>query len=167
MLIQTAQAGDANAISQFLTSSWHHTYDALMGVERVNEITSASHAPDILVAELNDPSVSTLVAVDQAGLVSGVVKIEKRIENRAAGELYLDRLHIAPEAFGTGLADQLLDAAIAASGPYQRISLEVLAGNKRAIDFYLKRGFVEAAKLDACGTALGVPTLVMTRSSSK
>ena len=163
MLIRTAQAGDANAISQFLTSSWHHTYDALMGVERVNEITSASHAPDILVAELNDPSVSTLVAVDKGGAVTGVVKIQ----NRAAGEIYLDRLHIAPDAFGTGLADQLLDAAITASGQYQTMSLEVLAGNQRAIAYYLKRGFVETAKLDACGTALGVPTLLMTKSFSK
>ena len=163
MLIRAAQTADANAISQLLTGSWHRTYDAFMGVERVNEITASSHAPDVLVAEINDSSILTLVAVDQGGAVTGVVKIE----SRAAGELYLDRLHIAPEAFGTGLADQLLNAAIAASGPYETISLEVLAGNKRAIAFYLKRGFIETANLDACGTALSVPTLVMTKSFPK
>ena len=163
MLIRAAQTADANAISQLLTSSWHRTYDALMGVDRVNEITSSSHAADILVAEINDSSILILVAIDHSGAVTGVVKIQ----NRAAGELYLDRLHIAPDAFGTGLADQLLDAAITASGQYQTMSLEVLAGNQHAIAYYLKRGFVETAKLDACGTALGVPTLLMTKSFSK
>ena len=167
MLIRAAQADDAKDISQLLTGSWHRTYDAFMGVERVNEITASLHAPDVLVAEINDSSILTLVAVDEGGTVTGVVKIETRNKNRETGELYLDRLHIAPDAFGTGLADQLLNAAIAASGPYETISLEVLAGNKRAIAFYLKRGFIETANLDACGTALSVPTLVMTKSFPK
>jgi ribosomal protein S18 acetylase RimI-like enzyme len=159
MTIRPATPKDAAKISALLAASWHRTYNDLMGVEQVNELTSVAHAPDKLIAEICDPSIITLVAIDENPLVQGVVKVEKR-EN---SELYLDRLHIQPSDFGTGLADQLFNAALKAAGPHQNISLEVLQGNDRAIGFYVKRGFSVTKTLDANGTALGVPTLLMTR----
>jgi ribosomal protein S18 acetylase RimI-like enzyme len=157
--IRRATPDDAAKISALLAASWHRTYDDLMSIAEVNKMTSIAHAPDKLIAEINAPSIVTLVAVDENQLVQGVVKVEKR-EN---AELYLDRLHIEPSAFGTGLADQLFNAAIKAAGPHESISLEVLQGNDRAIGFYVKRGFSVTKTLDASGTALGVPTLLMTR----
>jgi ribosomal protein S18 acetylase RimI-like enzyme len=157
--IRRATPDDAAKISALLAGSWHRTYDDLMGIAEVNKMTSIAHAPDKLIAEINAPSIVTLVAVDENQLVQGVVKVEKR-EN---AELYLDRLHIEPSAFGTGLAGQLFNAAIKAAGPHESISLEVLQGNDRAIGFYVKRGFSVTKTLDASETALGVPTLLMTR----
>jgi ribosomal protein S18 acetylase RimI-like enzyme len=159
MTIRRATPDEAAKISALLAGSWHRTYDDLMGVEQVNHMTAISHAPDKLIAEINDPSIVTLVAVDENQLVQGVVKVEKR-ENF---ELYLDRLHIEPSAFGTGLADKLFNAALETAGPHECISLEVLGGNERAIAYYKKRGFSVTKTLDASGTALGVPTLLMTR----
>jgi ribosomal protein S18 acetylase RimI-like enzyme len=158
--IRRATPDNAAKISALLAGSWHRTYDDLMGIEQVNQMTALSHAPNKLADEINDPSIVTWIAIDGAGLVSGVVKIEKR----KSSELYLDRLHIDPSAFGTGLADQLFNAALKAAGPHDSISLEVLEGNERAIAYYKKRGFSVTKTLDACGTALGVPTLLMTKS---
>jgi putative acetyltransferase len=54
--------------------------------------------------------------------------------------LYLDQLVVAPEAWGTGAAAALVDAAKLLSPP--GLDLHVNRDNARAIRFYEKHGFV-------------------------
>jgi ribosomal protein S18 acetylase RimI-like enzyme len=155
-IIQSAETADAGQISSLLHASWHRTYDALMGGERVAEASARTHDLAKLKNEIVNADIITLVAL-QEGNICGVIKADKR----ADGELYIDRLHLAPHAFASGLADQLITAAIAKMAGVRILTLDVLAGNERAIAYYKKVGFVETKLLPADGSIIGVPMLLM------
>lgn len=57
----------------------------------------------------------------------------------------INELYVVPEHRGTGVADKLLDAAVALAGdqtlPLDRVVLDVDAANKRARAFYDRHGF--------------------------
>jgi GNAT superfamily N-acetyltransferase len=57
---------------------------------------------------------------------------------------YISLLATTPEAEGTGVAGRLMSAAEdwARGRGYRLISLDVFADNRRAVDFYERRGFV-------------------------
>ncbi len=74
-----------------------------------------------------------IVVADSAGGLTGFVTVDPKTR-------YLDQIVVAPEAWGSGLAEALLAEA-------QRLSpdgldLQVNQDNARAIRFYLKQGFV-------------------------
>ncbi|WP_435093150.1 GNAT family N-acetyltransferase [Halorubrum sp. N11] len=57
----------------------------------------------------------------------------------------INEIYVAPERRGTGLADELMDAAVAVAGdqepPLDRIVLDVDSANERAKAFYGRHGF--------------------------
>lgn len=57
---------------------------------------------------------------------------------------YIDQIVVAPEAWGSGIADALLAEARRIS-PHQ-LELQVNADNARAIRFYARHGFVRVAQ---------------------
>jgi ribosomal protein S18 acetylase RimI-like enzyme len=154
--------GDAEAVSALLAGSWERTYAPLMGAEKVAAQNETKHGPDILKADLKRPHSESFVAIAGDGSVVGyayaiVVK----------GVLWLDRLHVAPEQQGSGIAANLLRAVMANYVGEPSISLEVIEGNERAIRFYEKQGFETVERKGACGNIDGVPTLVMRRALSR
>ncbi len=70
---------------------------------------------------------------------------------------YLDQIAVAPEAWGRGVAETLLNEAkrLSPAG----LELRVNADNARAIRFYQKRGFVSVA--EDVNARSGRPVLVM------
>jgi putative acetyltransferase len=75
---------------------------------------------------------STVVVAEHGGTLIGFVTIEP-----ATG--YLDQIVVAPEAWGTGVAESLLTEAKRLSPG--RIDLLVNTDNDRAVRFYRKHGF--------------------------
>jgi putative acetyltransferase len=76
---------------------------------------------------------SYIVVADSAGGMAGFVTVDPKTR-------YLDQIVVAPEAWGSGLAEALVAEA-------QRLSpdgldLQVNQDNARAIRFYLKQSFV-------------------------
>jgi [ribosomal protein S18]-alanine N-acetyltransferase len=55
----------------------------------------------------------------------------------------LQRIAVTPAARRTGVASELLEAAVALAGGADRMLLEVRADNAGALAFYAARGFVE------------------------
>ena len=78
------------------------------------------------------PAASIIVA-ETADQVVGFVTVEPRT-------LYLDQIVVAPEAWGSRIADALLAEAKRLSS--KGLDLKVNADNARAIRFYEKHGFV-------------------------
>jgi putative acetyltransferase len=78
---------------------------------------------------------AAITVAERDGTMLGFVTIEP-------GNGYLDQLVVAPEAWGSALASQLVDAAkrVAPKG----IDLLVNQDNRRAVRFYEKNGFVIA-----------------------
>jgi putative acetyltransferase len=75
---------------------------------------------------------SKIVVADDGGVLIGLVTVDPR--NR-----YLDQLVVAPEAWGSGVAEKLMAEAkrISPSG----LDIFVNQDNLRAIRFYEKHGF--------------------------
>ena len=73
-----------------------------------------------------------IVVAEIGGAIAGFVTVDPRT-------LYLDQIVVAPEHWGTGVANALIDAArqISPAG----LDLDVNTDNARAISFYEKCGF--------------------------
>ena len=71
VLIRPATAADLKQVREILVvvETWHDTYDALIGHERVTEITGLWHSPELLAKQLRAPGVSFLVAAHESELV--------------------------------------------------------------------------------------------------
>jgi GNAT superfamily N-acetyltransferase len=89
------------------------------------------------VVRLGGPSVITIGSVD--GVPSGVI---------GARDDRVEALFVVPSQWGTGLAGQLHDHAvglIAAAG-FEAAVLDVLVDNRRARQFYERRGWLAASE---------------------
>lgn len=76
--------------------------------------------------------VARIMIAEQAGVLVGFVTVDPKTR-------YLDQIVVAPEAWGSGVAAALLDAAKGLSPG--GIELMVNKENARAIHFYEKHGF--------------------------
>jgi putative acetyltransferase len=79
---------------------------------------------------------AAIIVAEQAGVLVGFVTIDAKT--------YLDQLVVAPQLWGTKLADALVDEAKRLSP--DSIALLVNEDNARAIRFYQRNGFVDAGK---------------------
>jgi putative acetyltransferase len=79
---------------------------------------------------------TAIIVAEQAGVLVGFVTIDAKT--------YLDQLVVAPQLWGTKLADALVDEAKRLSP--DSITLLVNEDNARAIRFYQRNGFVDAGK---------------------
>ena len=92
---------------------------------------------------------ATIIVAEHAGALIGFVTID------ASG--YLDQLVVAPDHWGSPVAETLLNEAKRLSP--QRITLLVNKDNARAIRFYARNGFVHAG--DDVNPTSGRPVLKM------
>ncbi|MBO6719623.1 MAG: GNAT family N-acetyltransferase [Rhizobiaceae bacterium] len=153
---------DAEAVSALLRHSWERTYTPLMGAEKVAAQNESKHGAQSLVADLARPHSESFVASTENGTVAGYAYAIV-----TKGVLWLDRLHVAPEHQGSGIADGLLQAVMVNYVGEPSISLEVIEGNNRAMRFYEKHGFDVVERKSACGSIDGVPAIVMRRPLSR
>lgn len=156
-MIRRMREADAGAVSTLLAGSWKRTYAPIIGHERVSQASVTRHSPAKLSAELHDPDIMAFVAEDNEGTVIGHA-MARMDRNR---DVWLERLHVLPALFGSGLATDLLHAVLAAHAGLPLIALEVIKGNDRAIAFYAKHGFLIAEEKESCGDMADTPTLVM------
>lgn len=155
-------AADVAQVATLVSASWLTTYGPLMGAARAEEESDRKHRPDAIAADLTRLHSESFVAEAPDGAIVGYAYAMV-----AKGVLWLDRLHIAPDWQGRGIASGLLHAVIANYIGESTISLEVLKGNDRAIAFYAREGFVVTDERDACGGIAGVPTLIMRKAISR
>ncbi|BEV46285.1 GNAT family N-acetyltransferase [Afipia carboxidovorans] len=123
MRLRPYRAADEDALIALWQRTWQYAYPSIDFAERLPgwrqrwraELVPASR---ITVAE-NDEGAVGFVTLDGSG--------------------YLDQLVVAPEAWGSGAADALVDEAKRQSS--DAITLLVNADNARAIAFYQRHGF--------------------------
>ena len=80
---------------------------------------------------------AAVVVAESAGALTGFVTVDTKT-------MYLDQIVVAPEAWGSGIAQALLDEAKRLSP--RGLDLLVNKDNARAIRFYAKHGFVDAGE---------------------
>lgn len=137
--IRPTQEADISQTVALLKSSWERTYDPLIGRENRILISNEKHKARVLLSEIERNEGESLVALDEQGKVIGHIGGEIKGGDRI---FFVDRLHVEPEYFGTGVATKLSDAlGVAIKDRADAIELTVLKGNDRALAFYLKYGF--------------------------
>ncbi len=157
--IREMTAEDAEDVSRLYASSWATTYGPLLGDTELRKQIGKRFTPSLQQAEAEDPDIITLVATENGEIVgASLSKMDSR------NQAWLDRLHLQPGYFGTGLATDLLHATIAKHTGLQTIALKVLKGNERAIGFYEKHGFSITDEIANDATVGGVDSVVMTRT---
>jgi putative acetyltransferase len=122
------RAADEDAAIALWQQTWQQTYPAIDFAARVTWWRERWR--DELV-----PNAAIIVA-ERAGALVGIVTID--------GAGYLDQLVVAPEHWGSRLADTLVDEAKRLSP--DRITLLVNTDNVRAIRFYRRNGFAFAGE---------------------
>lgn len=155
MFVRTAGARDLEAVRLLLSATWHDTYDAIYGVERVNEITAEWHSMPSLKARLERPASEFLVADDGKSL--GGMAYAAASNDGKTVTLY--QLYILPAFQGRGIGSALLEEIEMSFPEAKRLRLEVEAENARAVDFYARRGFLPSLEQPAAGSAEGVVVL--------
>ncbi|TGQ70854.1 GNAT family N-acetyltransferase [Mesorhizobium sp. M00.F.Ca.ET.186.01.1.1] len=157
--IRAMTKDDLAAVSHLLGQSWRRTYSPIMGEQATTRLSDDKHAPEKLAAELADDNKMSFVAERADGMIAGYALAV--MDSR--GDVMLDRLHIEPGAFGSGLAADLLHAVLAAHAGIPSIALEVIEGNDRAIAFYRKHGFEMVERRPAAHGVGGHASLIMRR----
>jgi ribosomal protein S18 acetylase RimI-like enzyme len=134
--VRPAHADDLPAVRDLLVTTWHATYDGLIGAEKVTEITNSWHSVENLAGQLAIPETSFLVAEDDGPIVGHAFA-----NAQSPPVLFLTRLYVRPECQRRGIGGRLLAAAIERHPACDRVRLEAKAGNSAALAFYRREGF--------------------------
>lgn len=160
MWIRTATKRDLSAIQKLLSATWHATYDAIYGVERVNEITAHWHQVAVLEKNLTRPNSEFLVA-DDGSVIAGMAYAAQI----ADGSVKLHQIYVSTEFQGQKIGHMLLEEIEQSFIEAELISLEVEEQNIAAIAFYKKCGFIQTGKTANCGKSdSGIAALVFTKT---
>jgi ribosomal protein S18 acetylase RimI-like enzyme len=156
MFVRTAGERDLAAIRALLVETWHATYDAIYGAERVTEITDDWHSIASLKARLNRPNSEFLVADDGkriGGMAFAAATTDAKI-------VLLNQLYVLPACQRQGIGQALLDEVEASFPEANTLRVEVEEANKPAVAFYRATGFLPAGKTADCGGGSGLPALI-------
>ena len=134
--IRPATEADVPAVRRLLAETWHATYDAILGPDRVTDITNARHAIPVLRTQINEPNCAFLIA-ELAGAIVGHINTREQPDHA----LYLGRLYVHPVSQRQGIGQRLLDAALTRHPTASRVWLTVAVDNGPAIAFYHRQGF--------------------------
>lgn len=140
MFIRTASKRDLPAIRDLLVETWHATYDAIYGPERVTEITNEWHSVKALGERLDLPNGEFLVA-DDGKAIHGVA-----FAATEGKTVLLRQLYVRLGSQGKGIGGMLLQEIEGSFFDADTIRVEVAAANGQAVGFYRAEGFVEAGQ---------------------
>lgn len=123
-------------------ASWHETYANIVPDATHDWIDSvwAENKPDrrsetILRSQQDPNNVLYRIVKDDLGNIKGFLHIERHGESAS-----FDAIYLLQEAQGTGIAQQLMNQALAFAGDLP-MELQVVDNNPRAIAFYERNGF--------------------------
>ena len=156
--VRTAGRNDLAAISALLGETWHDTYDAIYGPERVSEITGSWHSVKALEPRLTRPESEFIVADDGTRIGGMAFAASSDPEKKL---VMLHQLYVHPDCQGQGIGTDLLTEILDAFPGAKTIRLEVETANVKSIGFYVAHGFVEIGRTDNCGSSdSGIPAAV-------
>jgi ribosomal protein S18 acetylase RimI-like enzyme len=134
--IRPATEGDLESVRGVLVETWHDTYDALMGREKVVEITGKWHSVEVLARQLAAAGTSFLVAETEQRVVGHAFA-----HGQDGAALYLRRLYVLPSWQRQGIGEQLLAAILSRHPQSRMVRLNVETENAKAVAFYRRQGF--------------------------
>lgn len=160
MYVRTASTRDLDAVRALLVETWHDTYDAIYGVERVTAITDDWHSIASLEARLDTPNAEFLVA-DDGTAIAGMA-FATTVDDGTT--VMLHQLYVRPGMQGRGIGGLLLDEIESCFPGADKVRLEVEEKNGKAVAFYAAQGFSQVGRTANCGSGQsGIPAAVFER----
>jgi ribosomal protein S18 acetylase RimI-like enzyme len=138
-----ATVADADALAAFAERTFADTFGHLYPPEDLAAFVASKYRPNVIAAELNDSDTRYRLAL-RDGAIAGYCKMGVvDMEVDAADALELHRLYVDAETKGAGVAQVLMDDALAwARGKGAKLMyLSVWENNTRAQAFYRRCGF--------------------------
>ena len=138
-----ANAADADALGAFAEATFTDTFGHLYPPEDLAAYVEAKYRPHVIAAELADPETRYRLAL-RDGRIAGYCKMGVLdMEVDASDALELHRLYVDADTKGAGVAQALMDDALAwARGEGAKVMyLSVWENNARAQAFYKRYGF--------------------------
>lgn len=149
--IRIANAADADALAEFGARTFYETFAADNTPEDMSQFLASTWTPSLQLAEIQDPKLDTLLAVNGEGSLAGFAQVYAGpVPDCVSGEkpVELKRFYIDKPWHGRGLARDLMAAverAAKARGA-RSMWLGVWERNDRAQAFYRKCGFQTVGK---------------------
>jgi ribosomal protein S18 acetylase RimI-like enzyme len=160
MFVRTAGQRDLEAARDLLAHTWHATYDAIRGAEKVAEITAEWHSVNALKAQLTRSNSEFLVADDGkriGGMAFAVATTDPNI-------VTLHQLYVHPDFQRQGTGRALLEEVVDSFPEAKILRVEVEEANGQAVAFYRAQGFQPAGSIPASGGGAGLPALVLEKA---
>jgi len=138
MEIRPAERRDVDAVQRIARTTWHATYDEIIGSTAVDETVDEWYAEAVVRADITDDETVYLVAVDDdiVGYAAG-----GPVDDAESGALYA--IYVHPDRWGDGIGSRLFDAVTERlrDRAFERCQIRVLADNDRARAFYERHGY--------------------------
>ena len=161
--IRSASQADLVKVSALLGRSWHVTYDALYGAEKVSEITGSWHSVEALKRRLVQPGAEFVVA-DDGKTIGGMAYAAMDKDEKDV--VVLHQLYVEPDLMGQGIGRDLFAEIETCFPAAKRMRLEVEPKNARAMRFYAGLGFTEIGWTKNCGGQSDIPAVIMEKALS-
>lgn len=144
VVVRPAAPAHAELLAPFTSAVFAHTYGAAIPPAALAAYTAREFTAERMAADLADPALHHMLAWQGAAL-AGVCRmlVAPPPVGQLAAPLEISRFYVAPAWHGTGVAAQLLDAALGLAQRLDRQSLWlcVWEHNRRALAFYQRHGF--------------------------
>jgi ribosomal protein S18 acetylase RimI-like enzyme len=162
--VRSASPADLQKVSDLLGRSWHATYDALYGADKVAELTVSWHGVPALKERLARPD-SEFVVADDGRSIGGMAYAA--MDKDEADVVNLHQLYVEPDLLGQGIGRDLFAEVETCFPAAKRMRLEVEPQNERAMRFYAGLGFHEVGWTKNCGAdQSGIPAMIMEKTLS-
>ncbi|GIJ00486.1 ribosomal protein S18 acetylase RimI-like enzyme [Sediminihabitans luteus] len=139
--IRPATIDDAPALAAVHVASWKRAYAGIVADEYLAslDVTERARALETVLSD-ETPSV-TWVALGDARTLGFATIGPSRDEDAEPGDQEIYSIYLDPEAWGRGVARDLMRSLLRDVSPRTTVSLWILADNERAQHFYRRHGF--------------------------
>lgn len=160
MDLRSATPSDVKEIKSFLAVTWLETY-TFIPIPVIEQIFTTWHDIKKLELELKNRDILCNLVFDNSNLI-GLITL-KRFDD---DQYFLARLYIKSNYQRKGIGKLLLNNFIETHKP-SKIFLHVEEKNQKAIDFYLKNGFLQIKKNSENILDYELNTIVMMKYTCK
>jgi ribosomal protein S18 acetylase RimI-like enzyme len=160
--VRTASERDLEKVRKLLVETWHATYDALYGVEKVTQLTNSWHSVAALKSRLGKKN-SEFVVADNGADIGGMGYAAMSAELPKTAILH--QLYVHPDCQRNGIGRDMFAELETCFPDANVMRLEVEPENHAALSFYVAHGFVKIGKTENCGDGKsGIPALIMEKA---
>lgn len=142
ILIRNAKETDSLDIKELLKITWLHSYKEYIPENIILLINNKFHSEKRIIDQVNDKNIIFKVAEINNEII-GTISLNRLSEDK----FNLNRLYINPNFQGKSIGKKLLNSSLN-EFKINKITLEVLKNNIRAINFYKSLGFKEIGESD-------------------